>query len=360
MLSKFFKKFRANKSKNKSFSLLSKSRKCKTKRTCIKMKVLNVSDKSNKVLGDNSNNNLKKIIKFLSSKTDKQINKEEEEVQVKHGSINANSKHSQDSGWVEMTRSCSRSSLPIIHGNFSTSSPVFSRKQFDNFCINYGMSFEVEAIPKIDCIDIEPIQILNQSDLTCSTINSQETGINLNFDEQNSTIVKEEVDLLRANSDSEILPLMEGRDDSDLEEEFTSNYNVLSQSFPTTCNSTRRESNNKLLKCIVGMRFAHEFSEKSADESSIFVDQNLFASFDQPFAPEAEDQKKSMRDTLAEISTRRQSFSDNVSNSSKVKTSSISCNFSNDNVNISLPKPESYECGKKFDLLKISEGVEVV
>ncbi|KAH0564589.1 hypothetical protein KQX54_012954 [Cotesia glomerata] len=356
MLSKLFKKFRGSNSKNKSFSLLSKSRKRKTKRASIKIK-LNLSDKNNKVLSDNSNNNLKKIIKFLSPKTDKIKTKE---VQVNHESINANSKNSQDSGWVEMTRSSSRSSMTITHRNFSTSSPVFGRKQFDNFCINYGMSFEVEAIPKIDCIDNEPIEImLNKSDLTCSTINSQETGINLYFEEQNSTIINHEVDFLRANSDSEILPLMEAKEDSDLDEEFTSNYNVLSQSFPATCNSTRRESNQKLFKCIVGMRFAHEFTEKSAEESSIFVDQNLFASFDQAFAPEAQNLKKSMRDTLVEISTRRQSFSDD-SNSSRVKTSSIGCNFSNDSVNISLPKPESYECGKKFEMLKISEGVEVL
>lgn len=363
MLNKLFKKFRARSSKNNSLSLIIKPIKCKNKFQCSSKKIkVSYRDKNN------GNNNFKKILKFLSPRSDK---KNKNNVKINNQeSVNTNYKYSQDSGWVEMTRSLSQSSLIIARGNFTTSSPVFNRKGFDDFCFDNSIGMELNDIPNIE--HIKPLELLNKSNLSYSTIGIDETGINLNFVEKNSTL-NFEMNLIRANSDSEVMPLGVDVKDSnhDSNEEFSSNCNnILSQSFPVTCNSTRRESCNKLLKCIVGQMFAKDFDEntKSSDDTSIFIDQNLFKSFDQMIVIPEDDfdcDRKPMRDTLLEISRRKSFFNDNklsppkrsVQNKSNYDSNNRSYNLSNDNINISLPSPENYKCNKKFDLLKISEGV---
>ncbi|KAK0179778.1 hypothetical protein PV327_005496 [Microctonus hyperodae] len=207
-----------------------------------------------------------------------------------------------DSGWEGMSGSSSLSSL-IITGNFCTSSPV-SEKKFKQFSFH-----------QVDLHD-DPLKFVDDN----YDENYKEKEIENDLNKFNNDHMKQSTtqftagNFIRSKSDSELASELDCDDVAEKIREIIRD-DPLRQSYPGMSNTTRRESCHQLLKVLLAQIDAKQQNEKS-DINNNTMDSKIinetFDTFDSDFVTLSDsvelssaNRKKSMRDTLLEISSRR-------------------------------------------------------
>lgn len=204
-----------------------------------------------------------------------------------------------DSGWEGMSSSSSLSSL-IITGNFCTSSPVNERK------------FKQFSFHQVDLHD-DILKFVDDND--DDNYKEKETEINVNkFKEENIKQLASG-NFVRSKSDTEIFSELDCDDVAEKIREIIRD-DPLRQSYPGMSNTTRRESCHQLLKVLLAQMDVKKHNEEN-DINNNTMDSEIinetFETFDSDFVTLSDsveiscaaNRKKSMRDTLLEISSRR-------------------------------------------------------
>ncbi|KAK0078263.1 hypothetical protein PV325_002764 [Microctonus aethiopoides] len=273
-----------------------------------------------------------------------------------------------DSGWEGMSGSSSLSSL-IITGNFCTSSPV-SEKKFKQFSF-HQVDLHDDVLKFVDD---------NNDD---KDYKEKETEIDINkFQQENikqSTIQLATGNFVRSKSDTEIFSELDCDDVAEKIREIIRD-DPLRQSYPGMSNTTRRESCHQLLKVLLAQMDVKQQNEEN-DINNNTMDSKIinetFETFDSDFvtlsdsveiSSAAANQKKSMRDTLLEISSRRLQKYDKQyqDNTSENNYESLRPNNVNNVLNVSKSisvKAENFrddidKVMKRFESQKIVEDDE--